>query len=106
MKVSPGCISAIKTSALAEEPRVPLDAKVLRSVDKLQPAVIAPARRAFGGFVSQDRALGLKHGAADDVFRGDQLDLVALTTKLAADGIGDFGIAFRERGGEKSLDSR
>ena len=90
----------------AEQPGGAFDGERLRNIDELAAAVITPARRALGIFVGQDRALRLEHGAADDVFRRDQLDLVALTSKLAGDGIGDFGIAFRERGGKEPLDGR
>ena len=58
------------------------DRQIFRHIYKLTAAVIALARIAFGIFVGHDRALRLHHGAADDVFRGDQLDLMALTSKL------------------------
>ena len=117
MKVSPGCISAMNTSALAEAPECgctlakpqpnsrvdPLDRQPLGDVDELAAAVIALARQALGVFVGEHRALRLEHGAADDVLRGDQLDLVALAAELEGDRIGDFGIAFGERRGEETL---
>ena len=43
-------------------------------------------RIALGIFVGQDRALGLEHSLGDDIFRGDQLDLVLLAAQLLADG--------------------
>ena len=61
-----------------------LDRQPLGDIDELAAAVIALARQAFGIFVGQHRALRLEHGAADDVLRRDQLDLVALAAKLAA----------------------
>ena len=89
--------------AAAEQFGHPLDREPLDNVDELAAAVIALARQAFGIFVGQHRALRLKHRAADDIFRRDQLDLVALAAEFLADRIGDLRIAFAERGGEKSL---
>ena len=96
-KVSPGCRSARKTAwlawlpefglhvgeARAEELAGPLDRQRLGHVDELAAAVVAPARIALGVLVRHHRALRLEHGAADDVLRGDQLDLVALAAELA-----------------------
>ncbi len=78
----------------------PLDRKVFRDVDKLAAAVVAPPRQALRIFVGEHRALGLQHGAADDVLRGDQLDLVALAAEFKADRLGDLGIAFGKGRGE------
>ena len=78
-----------------------IDRKLLGDIDELAAAVIALARIAFGIFVGQHRALRLEHGAADDVFRRDQFDLVALAAELVADHLRDFRIAFRERCREK-----
>ena len=89
--------------AAAEQFRDPLNGEPLDNVDELAAAVIALARQAFGIFVGQHRALRLKHRATDDIFRRDQLDLVALAPEFLADGIGNLRIAFAERGGEKSL---
>ena len=58
-----------------------LDRQPFRDVDELAAAVIAPAGIAFGVFVGQHRPLRLQHSARDDVFRGDQLDLVALAAE-------------------------
>ena len=120
MKVSPGCISAMNTSALAEAPEcgctlaklqpnsfvTPLDRQLLGDIDELAAAVIALARIPFGIFVGQHRTLRLQHGAADDVLRGDQLDLVALAAELELDRLGDFGIAFAKSVAEKKSSSR
>ena len=80
-----------------------LDRQLLDHVDELAAAVVALARQPFGILVGQHRALRLEHRAADDVLRRDQLDLVALAAQFAADGVGNFRIAFAERGGEKPL---
>ena len=78
-----------------------IDRKLLGDIDELAAAVIAPARIALGIFVGQHRALRFEHGAADDIFRRDQFDLVALASELVADHIRDFRIALRERRREK-----
>ena len=115
-KVSPGCSSARNTAWLAwlpefgctlaklaaEEPAGPLDRQVLGDVDELAAAVVAPARIALGVLVGHHRALRLEHGAADDVLRGDQLDLVALAAELVADGAGDLRVAGGEVFGEEA----
>ena len=80
--------------AAAEQSGHALNGQPLDDIDKLAAAVIALARQAFGIFVGQHRALRLEHGAADDVFRGDQLDFVALAGELQRDRIGDFMVAF------------
>ena len=110
MKVSPGCISAKNTSALAEAPECgctlanlqpnrfgdPLDRQPLGDVDELAAAVIAFARQAFGIFVGQHRALRFQHRARDDVLRRDQLDLVALAAELEPDRLGDLGVGLAQ----------
>ncbi len=117
MKVSPGCISAMNTSALADAPECgctlakaqpnslvdALDGEPLGDVDELAAAVIALAGQTFGIFVGQHRALRFEHGAADDIFRGDQFDLVALAAEFEPDRFGDFGIGLGERGREEVL---
>ena len=117
MKVSPGCISAMNAAALAEAPECGCtlakpqpNSLVTRSIASrsamstiLAAAVVALARQAFGIFVGQHRALRLEHGAADDVFRRDQLDLVALAAELEPDRLGDFGIGLGQRGGKQAF---
>ena len=106
MKVSPGCSSARNTAWFiwlpefgctlakprAEQLLGALDRQRLGDVDPFAAAVIAIARIAFGVFVGHHRALRFQHRAADDVFRRDQLDLVALPAEFAADRGGDLGI--------------
>ena len=79
----------------AEQPGDALDGEPLGHIDELAAAVIAFARQTFGVFVGQHRALRLEHGAADDVFGRDQLDLVALAAELKLDRLGDFGVGSR-----------
>lgn len=55
-----------------------VDGEVFRHVDELATAVVALARIPFRILVGHHRALRLHHGAGDDVFGSDQLDLVPL----------------------------
>ncbi len=67
----------------------------------LAAAVIALAREAFRVLVGEDRTLRLQHRLADDILRGDQLDLVALAAELEPDSLGHFRIGLRDRGGKQ-----
>ena len=69
----------------------PFNRQTFRDVDVLAAAVIAPARQTLGILVGEDRTLGFEHRAADDVLRGDQLDLIALARRARLDRFGDFG---------------
>ena len=80
-----------------------LDRQRLGDVDPFAAAVIAIARIAFRVLVGHDRALCFQHGAADDVFRRDQLDLVALAAEFALDRGGDFGVGLGKRGREERV---
>src|SRR5262249_12323033 len=80
----------------------PLDCQVFRVIDILAAAVVAPPRQPFGILVGEDRALRFQDRLADDVFRRDQLDLVALAAELARDDVGDLGIGLGERCGEQA----
>ncbi len=64
----------------------PVDGQLLGYVHIVAAAVIALPRIALGVFVGQDRALGLQHRRRDDVFRGDQLQLVLLPIQFGVDG--------------------
>ena len=55
-------------------------------------AVVALAGIALGVFVGEDRALGLKHGAADEVLRGDKLEALFLALVLELHELVDLGI--------------
>src|SRR5215467_6172158 len=67
----------------------------------LAAAVVAPPRQSFRIFVGKDRPLRFENGLADDVFRGNELDLVALARELALDHIGHLGMDRGERGREQ-----
>ena len=117
MKVSPGCSSARNTAWFiwlpefgctlaklrAEQLLGALDRQRLGDVDEFAAAVIAVARIAFGIFVGHHRALRFQHRAADDVFRRDQLDLMALAAEFAADRGGDIRIGLGKRGCEERV---
>ncbi|MBA7477379.1 hypothetical protein ES707_12788 [subsurface metagenome] len=83
-----------------------IDRQRLGDVDPLATAVVARARIAFGVFVGHHRALRLQHGAADDVFGCDQLDLMPLPAELALDGRGDLRIGFGKGRGEEGVGGR
>jgi len=72
----------------------------------LAAAIIALAGIALGIFVGQNRALGLEHSPADDVFRRNELEMILLALDLGQDGIGDFGISRRQAVIKKSGDRR
>ena len=56
------------------------------------------ARIAFQGLVGHFVAERLAHRTADDVFRGDELDLRLLARRLILQGSGDQRIAVRQAG--------
>ena len=89
--------------AAAEQLAGALDRQLLGDVDELAAAVIAPAGIAFGVFVGHHRPLRLQHRARDDVFRGDQFDLVALTAELELDRPRDLRVGLGERGGKERI---
>src|SRR5438067_11593331 len=61
-----------------EQTARPLDRQALGNIDELTAAVIALSRQPLGVFASKNGPLRLKHGAADDVLRGAEFDVVAL----------------------------
>ena len=69
-----------------------INRKVLGNVNMLATAVIAPTGVTFGIFVGHDRPLGLNDRSRDDVFRCDQLDFVALPSKLTLDCVIDLRV--------------
>ena len=87
----------------AEERERAVDGQLLDLVDEAAAAVVAGAGIALGVFVGQGAAHGLQHGGADEVLRGDQLDIIALALQLVHDGRVDGGILvfdmFKAHGG-------
>src|SRR5437588_10906323 len=78
---SPGMRLHIGETAPEQMAR-PLDRQALGNIDKLTTAVIALSRQTLGVFVGEYGTLRLKHGAADDVLRGDAFDIVALAAEF------------------------
>ena len=64
-----------------EKPAGALGTQGLKGVGNLGAAVIAGAGIAFDGLVRKDGALRVQNGPADDIFRGDQLDVLMLSTR-------------------------
>ena len=81
----------------SEKLRNPFNCQIFRDVDVLAAAVIAPPRQTLGILVGEDRTLRFQDRFADDVFRRDQLDLVALAGEFAPHRFGHFGVGFRQR---------
>ena len=75
--------------AAAEQLLGPFNRQRLDRIRRSAALVITSAWVAFGIFVGQHRALRLEHRLADNIFRGDQLDLGLLATKLGVDGVLD-----------------
>ena len=80
-----------------------LDRQRFGYVDEFAAAVIAVARIPFRIFVGHHRALRFQHRAADDVFRRDQLDLMALAAEFAADRGSDLRVGLGKRGCEERV---
>ena len=80
-----------------------LDGKVFGHVHMFAATVIAAAGIAFGVFVGHHAALGLHHGGRDDVFRRDQLDLLALALEFGLHRRMQHRVARGECFGEKAL---
>ena len=80
-----------------------LDRQILGDVDELAAPVIASARVAFRIFIGHHRALRLEHGARHDIFRGDELDPVALTAELEFDRAGNLRIGVGEGCGKERV---
>jgi hypothetical protein len=68
------------------------DRQRLDFVDKFTAAVISFARIAFGVLVGHHAALGLQHGLAHNVFRGDQLQVLFKPAGFFLNGRKNFGI--------------
>jgi len=61
----------------------PFNCQGFRYIYILAAAVVAPSRQTFGVFVRENRPLRFENRFANDIFRGNELDLVALPTELA-----------------------
>ncbi len=78
--------------AAAEQLLGALDRQRLDGVRRRAALVVAAARIALRILVGEDRALRLEHRLADDVLRGDQLDLGLLAAQLVVNRVLDRGI--------------
>ncbi len=87
----------------AEQLLCAVDCEVLSNVHILATAIVTTARVAFGVFVGQNGTLGFHHCGGNDVLRGDQFDLVALTAEFAGDGGVKLRIACCEGFGEEGF---
>src|SRR5690606_25652428 len=80
-----------------------VDRQLLDLVRRRAALIITAARIALGIFVGEHRSLSLEHGARDDIFRRDQLDLVLLAFELGGDGRSDRRIGLRKAIGEEAV---
>jgi hypothetical protein len=84
-----------------EQPLGAVDGEFFDHIDIFAAAVIAPSRIALGIFVGENRSLRLQDRLRDDVFGGDQLDLVLLALEFVGDGVGNLGVGLGQPAGEK-----
>src|SRR5437763_1256305 len=89
--------------AAAEQLLGPLDREALYRVRRPAALVVAPARIAFRIFVGENRALRLEHRLADDILRGDQLDLGLLAPELRPNRLLDRRIGLAKAAGEEAV---
>ena len=82
----------------AEEPAGALAREVLHDVHLLAAAVVALARVAFGVLVREHAAHRLHDRRRREVFRRDELNGVALASKLLAQGVGDGRVGIGQIG--------
>src|SRR6185369_8808060 len=75
----------------------------LGDVDPFAATIIPRTRIPFRVLVRHHRTLRFQHGPADDVFRRNQLDLMALAAEFALDRGSDFRVGLGERGREERV---
>ena len=71
-----------------------VDRELFGLVDTFAPVVPAFAGIAFGVFIGQTRPLRFAHGLADNILRGDQLNIVFLPDIFVAENFVHFRIGF------------
>src|ERR1700688_1818779 len=71
--------------------------QILHDVGVFAPAVVTLARITLGIFVGKHRARGFKHGFADEIFRGNQLQPLMLAAGFIVDGCRNLRIGFVKR---------
>src|SRR5262249_31809997 len=75
----------------------PFNRQSFRFIHILAAAIVAPSRQPLGVFIGEYRPLRLKDRFADDVFRGNEFDLVALATKFAPYDLGHLTVGLVKR---------
>ncbi len=90
----------------AEELLRPVDGDGLDDVGRSAPAVVPLAGVSLGVLVGEDGAHGREHGDRDVVLRGDQLEGVVLTRRLAPDGGSDLRVHLGKRSVEEAVSHR
>jgi hypothetical protein len=73
-----------------------VDGQLFGAVYEFAPAVVAPARVAFGVFVREDRPHRFEHGFRDEIFRSDQLEPGGLPADFGGQNFRDFRVHFRQ----------
>jgi hypothetical protein len=76
----------------AEELASSLTGDIFHNVNAIATAVVAFGGVALSVFIGEDAAGSQENGLGDDIFRGDELDVVLLTSKLGVASIEDFGV--------------
>ena len=76
----------------AEQLFAALDGEVFHDVDVLAPAVIALAGQTLGVFVGEVRADGRHDRGGNEVFAGDEFDVVALAVEFEFHRLVHFGV--------------
>ena len=80
-----------------------LDGKLFGHINMFATAIITPTGIALGIFIGQHRALHLHHRLGNNIFRGNQLNLVFLARQFAAQNAGNIRIAFGNIAPEKRI---
>ncbi len=76
----------------AEQLTGPLPRQLLRHVHGIAASVIPLSGIALRILIGETGAHGQHDGRADNILRGDQLDVAPLTVKFRADGCADLGV--------------
>ncbi len=81
----------------AEQPARAGAGGLLDLIHKLAAAVVAPAGVPLGVFVGEHAPHGGHHRGGNDIFGGDQLQIVPLALQLLLHGFADFGVALPDQ---------
>ena len=85
----------------SEELFCAINCQFFRNIHEFTATVISAPRIAFGIFVGQHRTRCFEHRLGNDIFRGNQLDLILLAGKLSADRLVQFRVRLPEGGTEE-----